>query len=277
MKRSKFFILSLILLVTAGTIAAQDLSVEYLENISAADSLIKKSKWGEAEEKFMEAMRLHPSNPTNVLLMSNVGMLRHYAGRDSSALAILNDAVSIAPRSVTVRSNRAEVLMSLGQINKALDDYTAMLEQDSMLIEPHHMRCLINLSGGNLTAAEKDAQFLEKNFPNEVETNEACGIINVIKGNFKAAVANYTVLVKKRPTATNYGERAYCYIMTDYLNEASADLNEAIRLDPQNGELYLYRAILNKKRFRPSDSADDIRKAISLGVDRRQIEQWGLL
>ncbi len=54
--------------------------------------------------------------------------------------------------------------------------------------------------------------------------------------------------------------------MTGNLNEASSDISEGMRLDPADGELYLYRALLNRMRYRPDDARADARRAVELGV-----------
>lgn len=96
-------------------------SAKYQELIGKADDAIKDSNWEDAESFFLEAMRTEPGNPTNILLMSNVGMLRHYAGKDSLALDMLDAAARMAPVSVTVKQNRATVLTSLGRLEEAYD------------------------------------------------------------------------------------------------------------------------------------------------------------
>lgn len=67
-----------------------------------------------------------------------------------------------------------------------------------------------------------------------------------------------------------YGARAYCNLMTNHLQEASDDIAAALELTPDDGELYLYRAALNKMRFRPADATADAKKAIELGIDPRR-------
>lgn len=269
-------LLSLAALLQSVPAAAQDLSAEYVALLDRADSLIKTSDWEGAENCFMDAMRRHPANPMNVLVMSNVGLMRHYSGRDSLALEILDQAVAIAPAAVTVRSNRAKVLTALGRLDKAVDDYTEILRLDSMLIEPRHLRCMINMSRGRFEYAEADGDFLVRHFPEATETAESNAFVLMAASKYREAISFLNHLIQKQPTATNYGERAFCHLKLDNLNEASADINDAIRLDPANGDLLLYRAILNKKRYRPRDAADDAAQAIKLGVSPEKVRQFGL-
>ena len=45
-------------------------------------------------------------------------------------------------------------------------------------------------------------------------------------------------------------------------------------MTPDDGELYLYRAALNKMRYRPDDAKADALKAIELGVDKKRAAQF---
>ncbi len=71
-----------------------------------------------------------------------------------------------------------------------------------------------------------------------------------------------------------YGARAYCYLMTGNLQDAADDIAAALELAPDDGELYLYRAALNKMHFRPDDARKDARKAIELGVDPARAKEF---
>ncbi len=54
--------------------------------------------------------------------------------------------------------------------------------------------------------------------------------------------------------------------MTSQLGDAAEDIASGLELDPLDGELYLYRALLNKMRYRQDDAEADGRQAIKLGI-----------
>lgn len=255
---------------------AQDMSTKYIDLVNRADSAVKKNDWTGAEKYYFEALHAEPANPMNVLLMSNVGLVRFYDGRYDEALEMLNDAAAIAPSSLTVASNRAKVLAACGRYDDALAEYSRAVDIDSMAVEPRAMRVMLNMHAGKLVVAKQDVDFLERHFSAEPLTLESASYFNIAIGNFDVAIPYLNKLIKLEPTAANYGQRAYCYLMTDNLNDSSSDINEAIRLDPLNPQLFLYRALLNKKRFRPKDATDDAKKAISLGMPIEKIKQLGL-
>ena len=251
-------------------------SAKYQELIGKADDAIKDSNWEDAESFFLEAMRTEPGNPTNILLMSNVGMLRHYAGKDSLALDMLDAAARMAPVSVTVKQNRATVLTSLGRLEEAYDEYNRIIGLDSTLAEPRFMRAMIDLKLGNVEKAESDVDYMLRNFPDEQDTWTAAAYTYIATARFADAIPYLSKIIEQNPQPGDYGERALCYLMTDNLPDASTDIAEAIRLDPLNGDFYLYRSLLNKRRYRPKEAADDARKAAGLGVSARKIATLGL-
>ncbi len=258
-------VLITLLVMTAGRMTAQ--SDAYFDLVGRADSAIMGNRWNDAELLLVEAMRLEPGQPSNVLLMSNLGIVRLNAGKDSLALDILNEAHRMAPVSVTVLSNRARVLQSMGRDAEAFYDYTLIIELDSMVVYPRFMRGMMALNGGDLVTAEKDFDMLKRIAPEEENTMVALAALYTATNRPLDAIVQYTRLVNREPMPEYYRGRAACYLMTDQLNEASADIAEWHALTPDDAELYIYRAYLNKKRFRNDDAEADLKRAIELGID----------
>ena len=95
----------------------------YIDLMGKADTAIAQNDWSQAESLLLTAMRSQPSNPANVLLLSNLAIIRFQQGNDSLALATINDAIIIAPNSVTALNNRARILKAIGDIDGAYADY----------------------------------------------------------------------------------------------------------------------------------------------------------
>lgn len=246
----------------------------YMDKVDEADKACAEGKWQEAEQALLSALRAEPANPTNVMLMSNLGIIRFNMGQDSLALETLTDAHAIAPASVTILANRARVLSACGYEEEAYHDYDQILRLDSMEISARLHHCLLALRRHEFRTAKKDYEFMENNFPNELETQIAGATVLSGTGDFSGAIPCYTRILEKRKDPEYYGARAYCYLLTGALQEASDDINTALELAPDDGELYLYRAALNKMRYRPADAEKDARKAVELGVDKARAAQF---
>ncbi len=262
-------ILSLLIILLTATAAVDP--ERYFALMGEADEAIAQEEWTEAENKLLEAMRLEPANPLNVLLLSNLGMVRFYSGRDSLALATLNDAHNMVPTSVTVLKNRAKVLAATGHEREAYDDYTTILELDSAAVEPRMRHGMIAMRLGDLTTAEADFNELMRQAPESREANLGMASWLTANGRHKEAIPHFTQLIKLEPSADYYASRAACYLMEEDLMAASDDIAAGLQLDPADGELYLYRAVLNKMRFRPDDAKADARRAIELGENPARV------
>lgn len=209
--------------------------------------------------------------------MSNLGIVRFNQGNDSLALASLHEAHRQAPSSVTVLSNLARVNAALGNIEEAYKDFETIMELDSMLWEPVFYHGMIAMNIGDINQAATDFSRLEILAPDEPDTHLALASFYTAIDEKQRALSEFNWLIDREPTVETLLERAIINIQLEYLNEASSDLADAVALDPDWGELYLYRAILNKLRFRVDDAKADALKAIELGVDKERVKRVGVL
>ena len=252
--------------------ASADTDPQYYNLMGDADKAIADGKFSEAEDLLRKAMRLEPANPSNVLLMSNLGMVQFYDGRTADALATLSTAHSIAPNSVTVLQNRARIYAAEGQWDKALGDYSRVIELDSTLVEPRFYHAMLALRTGDIPKASAEIADLMKMAPDHRLTHEAQAIVLMQSGLYKEAIPHLSAVIKAAEDASYYSSRAYCRLLTDDLAGASDDIPRGLELDPTDGELYLYRAMLNKLRYRPDDAKADAAEAVKWGIDPARVK-----
>lgn len=260
--------------VAASTPDEPDADSPYMKKVDEAEAACKDGKWKDAAKALEEALKLDPYNPTNVLIMSNLGLIRFNMGQDSLAVATLTEAHNIAPASVTILNNRARVYSALGMEQDAFADYSHIISLDSMMVSPRMHHCLLALRAHNFRAAKEDFEFMERNYPDDPSTAIAGASFLYGTGEYKAAIPYYTRVLENDKEPEYYGARGYCHLMAGHIQEAADDINTAISMSPDDGELYLYRAVLNKMRYRPDDAEDDARRAVDLGVDRKRARQF---
>ncbi len=248
-------------------------STEYFNLMDLADKAAKDGVYERADSALTAALRLEPGNPSNYLLMSNLGMIRHYMGRDSLALSTLNMAHDMAPASVTVLSNRARVLTDCGRLKEAYADYGHVLRLDSTLTEPRFYHAVLALRNGDVAAAQADVARLERMAPNDKQTHLAGAALYGALGNEREALACYTRLINVDPQPDYYAMRAELYLHTGDLQEASNDIATAMETLKDDAGLYVLRAALNKARYRPADAEADGKRAIELGADPRMVKR----
>lgn len=272
-------IIFITLLLSTLSVAAQttaEPSKEYFDIVGKADKAIADNKWDEASELITKAMRLEPGNPTNILLLSNLGMVQYFSGADSLALATLTSAHKQAPQSVTVLQNRARVLTSVGRLDDALRDYATIIRLDTTIVEPRFYHSMLSFQLGDVATAMADAEYMQSHFPEHESTILAMATIKAFTGKYNEAIPLLSKLIESKPTAADYSTRAMCYLMTSQLQEASDDIQKGLELDPVDGELYLYRALLNKMRYRPDDAKADAEKARLYGVSSQRLKALDL-
>ena len=268
----------LLLLITFMPISiwADDKNVtskKYFSLIGDADKAISEGNWLMAEQALQQAMRLEPGNPSNVLLMSNMGMIQFYDGRTDEALSTLTHAHNIAPKSVTVLMNRARIYTSTYQPELAEADYSTVISLDSTLIEPRFYRAMLTLNSGNIEAAKTDVDTLVMMDSENRLTNIAQATLLMTQGDFNGAIPHLSKAIESMPDATYYGQRAFCHLQLNDLSAASEDIASGLELDPTDAELYVYRALLNKMRYRPDDAKIDAEKAIKFGADAERVKK----
>lgn len=246
----------------------------YLDLVDKADKACADGKWDEAAGMLQKAIDSDPDNPGNVLLLSNLGMVRYNLGLDSLAIESFNRALDIAPSSVVILANRAKVYTAMGYEQEAFDDYARIMRLDSTYITARYHHGLLALRHKMYDVAKEDFDYLTKHHPSSDEAFIAQATLHSSLGEYKEAIPYYTEILRTIKEPEYYGARAYCYLMTGDLQEAAEDIARALELAPMDGELYLYRAALNKMHFRPEDARKDARKAVELGVDPARAKEF---
>lgn len=265
-------ILLLILASAISLISANASSPEYYDLMGNADKEIKDGNWTAAEDFLRQALRQEPSNPSNVLLMSNLGMVQFYNGRELDALSTLNAAHAMAPASVTILLNRAKVYASIGYPDKAADDYNTVVRLDSTLIEPHFYLAIIALDNGNPAICSQQVDTLTAMAPDHRLTHVASAMLLMHNGQYSEAIPHWSTVLRDDADPAYYSSRALCYLITDQIAAAADDISTGLTLDPTDGELYLYRALLNKMRFRPDDAEADGELAVKWGISPDRVK-----
>lgn len=246
----------------------------YMDLVEESDKACAKGEWEQALQAIDAALDWEPDNPGNILLLSNKGMIQYNLGLDSLAIATLTEAHMKAPRSVTILSNRARVLTACGYDAEAIADYSRIIELDSLDMDARFHHGLLALRHRDYHGAKADFDWLAQHHPDTPENNIAQATILCALGQYAEAIPYYNHILDTIQEPEYYGGRAYCNLMAGNLNEASEDIARALELSPADGELYLYRAALNKMRFRPDDARRDAQRAVELGVEPTRAEQF---
>ncbi len=244
----------------------------YFLLIDQSEQALDSGDYAAAGLRLVEAMAVEPENPLNVALMSNLGMLYFYNEQDSLALATLNEVCRRSPKLIAGRENRARVFLSMGRDADAYKDYAAVIAIDSINSTARFYHGMIALYAGQLDTAVCDFKVLERIVPESSDTYLAMGTLYSMTGNDNEAVHYLRKLVERTPAPEYYAMLAGSLIATESLNEASETLEKGLKLYPNDGELYYYRAKLNRCRYMNDEAHRDAAKALKLGVQQKKVE-----
>lgn len=245
----------------------------YMRMVSDALDAASKGEFEQAERYFTDALNLQPSNPMNSMVFSNLGMVRYYMGKDSLALATLSHAHNLSPASVTILLNRAKVLTSMSRIDEAVADYDLVTELDSTVTKPYFFRGMVSLNKGDLPDAMKQFDILNRLDPEGYESKVAMAQLYLVTQQWDKALPYFTALLREEEAPEYYSGRAWCNLYRGDLAEASDDIGRGLEIEPDDAELFLCRAYLNKLRYRPADSLHDAELAIKNGADPERVRR----
>lgn len=257
------------IILILSTIFASKADTTYLSLVNDAEKAVSDNDYPRAIELFQEALRCQPDNSGNVMLMSNIGMLSHYIGADSTAISYLTMAHEIAPKSITILTNRAKVFSEAGYYRHALRDLDMIVSLDSTLYRPLVARGTIYLATGQKekAAADINKATTMTNPDKDEELSAALAWLAILDENHGKAVGHYSALIDLNPTAALYAARALSYVaLEDYL-QASDDISSGMKIDPECSELFVARACMNAAMYRKEDAEADRRRALSAGAE----------
>ncbi len=270
----KRFITYLLIVLTGCAIstgAEPDEEDVYFLLMGQADQAIKDEDYPEAERRLVEAMAIEPDNPSNVLLLSNLGMVYSYMDRDSLALQAYDEALRRAPEMTTVLQNRARLHLKMGNDLDAFSDFSAVADRDSLNAEARYYRGMIALYGGKLDQATADFDILSTVAPDSYNTWSALAALYSLTEHSARAIPYYIKLIEADPSPEYYSALAGCYLAEGRLSEASSTIADALKLYSHDPELYYYRAWLNRDRYLLDDAHADAALAVRYGADPRKV------
>lgn len=244
---------------------------EYIRIVERIDTEVADGKWEEAENSILQLIEQYPEHPGNILMASNLGMIQFYQGKDSVALNTLDALHSIAPASVVVLTNRARVKTATGDYRGAVNDYDMIAELDSLSEVPYVYRGMIYLSLGIMDRAAENIDKLKSLDSHTEEADATLAAFYMATVDPDEALVYFTRLIKSYPSSEYYAGRARCHLEKDNLIDAAEDIASGFEIDGNCAELYLCRALLNKKRYRREDALEDANRAIALGADREYV------
>ena len=221
-----------------------------------------------------KAIRLDPKSAEAFLLRGNI----HFqTGRIDACLADYDAAIQFSPNPAVAYNNRGVAYRQKGDLDKALADYTAALNLNTQFADAYNNRGDVRARRGKLDEAIADFSEAIRIAPFELQAYENRADVYSRQKKPEQAVADYTEIIQQTlksaaasgpnvhpgaKLAQIYRKRSAALLSLERFDEALADADEAVSLNPDDADTYLVRSQihLKKRQFSAAD-ADQHRAA----------------
>jgi tetratricopeptide (TPR) repeat protein len=236
------------------------------KHFSLGKDLLDKDDRINAEKEFSEAIRLKPKKAEYYIFRS-----RTYTGDNwfDKVLDDLSTAIKVEPKNVNAWSTRGFLYELGNQNDKAISDYNEWIR----------LTTGDNIENSKAYAARGNVYYYELDYSKAIADCSKAIELNPLNfsayrgrahtyssvGEYYKSIEDLTFLINndEQNTASSYNSRAFIYYYIGRYNDALADINKAISIDP-NANYYdtrgtIYRAMKNWDR-----SISDYSEAIRL-------------
>lgn len=242
-------------------------SQSYDEWVSRSFDFVDQDSLAQAEECLKQAMRLEPANARNGLLFQNLGTLQRRQGKLAEAEISYNCAIAMLPDLPKVRANRAQLYAEMERYADAIDDYTALLED-----EPHnetwlYERALCRLMSADTTGARRDLEFIDTFNPHSAKSRLGMAVVYKTMREYALAEELYNALIEANPNSWSLlRDRAEVYYLSKRIGAALEDINASIGKNPNDPMSYVLRAQIRYARGDREYARRDLNTAIEKGI-----------
>ena len=249
-------------------------SQEYNKLVEKSFECIDNEDWSCAEDYIIKALREEPANVQNSLLLSNLGTIQRYMGKNESAIQSYTNALMITPRSVTILKNRASLYASIDSLDKAISDYSQVIALDFKEEEAVYRRGLIHLQKHDTLSARYDFENLLKINPESRNAYIGFAALMKYRNYYDEAVNIYTKVLKLDAKDYDaYFGRAEAYFYMGKMVKAREDIKKALEIDDKEPLLYILRAKIGWSQYERESAMKDFDKAVELGFSREAADK----
>lgn len=256
-----FFMMSL-------SVVAQD----YRELATRAFDAAQHDSLEKAEILFKQALAKDPSNVRNAMLFSNLGTVQQRMGKIDEAIESYSLGLNLAPQSVKILLNRASLYLQKNLLDKAYIDYCNVLDEDRKNDEALLYRAYIYMRRRSYKEARIDYNTLLQMLPEHRMGRLGLALLDQKEMRYREASEIFNRMLEETPNDISILKaRANLELEMELPDMALLDVNNVIRIDPDDAEAYLMKGdiylVLKKKK----DANKAYDKAVSLGIPRPEV------
>lgn len=267
-------IFTVILYFFAYVLSAQ--SLDYMGWVDRSANHIEQNRLDSAAVALQKAMALEPANENNPVLLLNLGILQRQLGLYDDAYISFTASMGNNPLPDVVLHNRASLLCDMERFDEAMEDYNTLIRNYPEDVEAYYRRGLLFLEKNERAKAEDDFKASDAIDPDNMYTKLSKALLYKLDDNWEAAEKVYTSLIQSssKVDPSFYLNRAECYVNTDQIFRASADLRAVEGSQKGNPYFYILRGRVRLAQFDKIAARADFRKAKELGYDTDIVNDW---
>jgi tetratricopeptide (TPR) repeat protein len=215
----------------------------------------------------------------NALIHSDRGIAYASRGAYDRAIMDFTKVIEIDSKNWSAYINRGLAFSSLGKYAEAIADFDKAIEIDPGSAEGFNARGVAYNSLGKYAQAEADFDEAIEIDPHYAEAYNNRGVALDNLGKRDLSIGDYTRAIEINPTyATAYKNRAADYGILGSYSQAIADFNRAIELNPVYARAFYQRGAVYEALGKHDRAVEDIQTAARLGDEgaKRFLQSRGI-
>ncbi len=230
------------------------------------DSLTK------AEAYYKEALKMEPANAHNCMIFGNLGRLQRRMQRLDEAVDSYNYALSLAPLSIPILMDRASLFLEMGNVDRSYIDCSTVLDVDKDNTKALLLRAYLQCNNRSYKESLADYKHLLELEPGNIPGG--MGLVTLYQKEQKYAealeIAN-KLIIEAPEDAELYILRAGLEKDMAHLDLSLFDLDKSISLAATYANAYVLRGEILLAQKKKEMAKMDFYKAIELGIPRSDL------
>ncbi|MDX2283128.1 MAG: tetratricopeptide repeat protein [Bacteroidia bacterium] len=194
-----------------------------------AEIYAQLSRYEDALADYNLALTVDPANISGLL---GRAALYGKMGATDQALRDLDQILVQNPDLAPVYHRRGEILAAVGRYPEAIVDFNKALAIHPEYAEAYLSRARVRSAQGQTDAAVADADHAVRLFPGYLDASAFLAGLYIAQGNWNEALAAYTRIITQQPSAAALTGRGEIFERMRKTDEALADYNRALELEP---------------------------------------------
>lgn len=209
-----------------------------------------------------EALHLDPRSAAALIERASVF---HSKGDLDRAIGDYDRAIAAWPQSAAPFYGRGEVYRAKDDLDRAVANYDRALQLDANLAAAYVSRAEVYRRKGDLDRALADVSEALKRDPRSASLLEHRGAIYQRMGDLDQAIADYDAAIERDPELVSArNSRGLTFSAKGDFDQAIVDFSKALELDPEQAEAFLNRANAYRGKQDLEHSRQDLEAALRL-------------